>query len=91
MNIAFTDNNLVSSSWTAGPIYLRNLLQAVRCADSSVGLFTLPLSGGEGADESARGIGADGVIWHEPPPRWRRDWALAWAARQFHRDTLPLE
>jgi glycosyltransferase involved in cell wall biosynthesis len=91
MKIAFTDTNLESGNWTAGPIYLRNLMHAVRCADASVGLYTLPMSGGEGAAAWARSIGADGVIWHQPPPRWRRDWAVAWAARRLQRDTLPLE
>jgi glycosyltransferase involved in cell wall biosynthesis len=91
VNIAFTDTNLDVGGWTAGPIYLKNLLHAVRRADPTVGLFTLPMSDREGAALRARSIGADDVIWHEPPARWRREWALAWAARRFGQTTLPLE
>ncbi|MBV9170784.1 MAG: hypothetical protein JOZ81_11925, partial [Chloroflexi bacterium] len=91
MKLAFTDTNLEAGGWTAGPIYVRNLVQAVRCADASTGVYTLPLAGSDGAVEWARSLGADGVIWHQPPARWRRDWAIAWAARRLRRDTLPIE
>jgi glycosyltransferase involved in cell wall biosynthesis len=91
MNIAFIDTNLDSASWTAGPIYLKNLAHAIRRADATVGLFTLPMAGSEGARARAESIAANGVIYHTPPARWRPDWAVAWAQRRLGRDSLPLE
>jgi glycosyltransferase involved in cell wall biosynthesis len=91
MNIAFTDSSLEDGAWTAGSIYLTTLAHAIRRADPTVGLFTLSMWGQERAADRARAMGANGFIWHEPPPRWRRDWALAWAARRLGRHGLPLE
>jgi glycosyltransferase involved in cell wall biosynthesis len=91
MNVAFTDSSLEDTSWTAGAIYLATLVEAVRRACSSVGVYTLSMWDPERAQQRADALHADGTIWHEPPRRWKRDWALAWAARQFGRASLPLE
>ena len=90
MKIAF--HPMGGEAWTAGPIYLRNLLAALRQTyGEQLGLALLVLDEGARKATAADPLPVDAVICGDVPRRWSAQWAYYGLMRRLAMRRLEIE